>query len=167
MERNAEPVLRIAAEILLNQGRREAVKTSGHRRVRREQIARPCGGKCNIEGLPGLPHERPGAFQHGEGRMPFIQVAHFRMEAQCLEQPPAADAEDQFLLNAQLRTAAVQFAGDAAMGGEVRRVIAVQQIELHSADLNLPGAQPDRITTRRHLQPQPLPLTLPSPLGRG
>ena len=44
------------------------------------------------------------------------------------------------MLEAQLRPAAIQFAGNSSMSGEVRRVIAVQQIKLHSADLDLPGA---------------------------
>ena len=46
------------------------------------------------------------------------------------------------------------------MSREVRCVIAVQQIKLHSADLNLPGAQPDRVTGQRDLQPQPLAVGL-------
>ena len=46
------------------------------------------------------------------------------------------------------------------MSGDVRRVIAVQQVKLHSADLDLPGAQPDRVSRQRDLQPQPLPVRL-------
>src|SRR5487761_1161780 len=34
----------------------------------------------------------PGAFQDGEGRMAFIQVADFRLDAERVEQPPSADS---------------------------------------------------------------------------
>ena len=44
------------------------------------------------------------------------------------------------------------------MRGIIRCVIAVQQVQLHAADLNLPGAQPDRVTGQGDLQPQPLPI---------
>ena len=77
--------------------------------------------------------------------MPFIQVTDFRLNTEGREQSPSADPEQQFLFEAQLRPAAIQLAGNASMRGEVRRVIAVQQIQLHSADLDLPGAQPDRV----------------------
>ena len=138
----------------------KAVKARGHRSMGGEKVARPRNGQRDFERLPGLFHESPGAFQHGEGRMPFIQVADFRLDAQRLEQPPSADPEKQFLLQAQFRPAAVQLAGDSAMDGEVRRVIAVQQVKLHSADLGLPGSQPDRVAGQGDLQPQPFPVRL-------
>ena len=124
--------LGVSAEVLLDEGRSETVKAGGHRRVGGEEVARPRDGQRHFEGLPGLFHEAPGAFQHGEGRMPFIQVADFRLDAERAEQPPSADPEEQFLLEAQLRPAAIELAGDPPMSGEVRRVIAVQQVELHS-----------------------------------
>src|ERR1039458_8530319 len=43
---------------------------------------------------------------------------------------------------------------------EVRRVIAVQQVKLHLAHLDLPRAQPDRVSGQRDLQPQPLSVWL-------
>ena len=46
------------------------------------------------------------------------------------------------------------------MRGKVRRVVAVEQVELHPADLDLPGAQPDRVAGQRDLQPQPLAVRL-------
>ena len=154
----AELLLGIATEVLLDEGRRKTVKAGGHRRVGGEEVACSRDGQGDFEGLPGLFHETAGAFQHGEGRMPFIQVADFRLDAERGEQPPSANPEEQFLLEAQLRPAAIQLAGNPSMRGEVRRVIAVQQVQLHSADLDLPGAQPDRVTGQRDLQPQPLPV---------
>ena len=34
--------------------------------------------------------------------MPFVEVTDFRLNAQCGKQPPSADPEKQFLLEAQL-----------------------------------------------------------------
>jgi hypothetical protein len=82
-------------------------------------------------------HEIAGAFQYREGRMPFIQVTDFRVDAKCSEQAPAADPEKQFLLEAQLRPTPIQLAGDRSITGKVRRIVAVQQVKLDSADLDL------------------------------
>ena len=69
-------------------------------------------------------------------------------------------AQEHLLRQAQLRTAAAQLARNASMRGIIRGVIAVEQIRLHSADLNRPGAQPDRVTRQCDLQPQPLAVRL-------
>ena len=143
---NAKLFLGVPTEVLLDESRSEAVKACSHRRVGGEKVARSRDGQRDFEGLCGLLHETPGAFQHGKSRMPFIQVTDFRLDAQRTKQSPSADPEKQFLLEAQLRPAAIQFAGNPSMSGKVRRVIAVQQVKLHSADLDLPGAQPDRVT---------------------
>ena len=124
----------------------ETVKSGGHCRVGGEEVSRSSDRQCDFEGLRGLLHETAGAFQHGKGRMPFIQMTDFRMDAKRTKQPPSADPEEQLLLEAQLRPAAIKLAGDPSMCGKVRRVIAVQQVELDSTDLDLPGAQPDRVT---------------------
>ena len=52
----------------------------------------------DFEGLSGLFHEGSGPFQHGEGGMPFIQVADFGLDPQRLEQAPSADPEYQLLI---------------------------------------------------------------------
>src|SRR5664280_1910302 len=143
---NAEPLVGIPPKVLLDEGRSESVKTGGHCRVRGEEVARSRGGQCDFEGLLCLFHEVSGTFQDGERRVPFIQVTDFRLESEGAEQPPSADSEKQFLLEAQLRPAAIQFAGNASMSGKVRRILAIQQVKLYPADLDLPGAQPDRVT---------------------
>ena len=105
MERNAELLLGIAPEVLLDERRSKTVKPGGHRRMGGKEVTRPRDGQCDFEGLPGLLHETAGAFQHGEGRMPLIEVTDFRLDAERAEQPPSADPEEQFLLEAQLRPA--------------------------------------------------------------
>jgi hypothetical protein len=141
---------------LLDEGGRETVKTGGHCRVRSEEIARSCDRQCDCEGLPGLFHEVARTFQDGKRRVPLIQVTDLRLDPERAEQPPSADPEEQLLLEAQLRPASIELAGDSPMNREVRGVIAVQKVELHSSDLNLPRPQPDRVTRQRDLQPQPL-----------
>ena len=145
---------------MFDESRSEPVEPGGHCGVRGEEVPRARGSQRDFEGLPGLFHEGVRAFQDGERRVPFIQMADLRVDAERAEQPPSADPEEQFLLEAQLRPAAIQLAGDPPMSGGVRRVIAVQQVQLHPADLDLPGAQPDRVPRQRELQPQPLPVGL-------
>ena len=93
---DAELLLGIPTEVLLDESRSEAVKAGGHRRVGGEEVPRSRDGQRDFERLPGLFHESPGAFQNGERRMPFIQVADFRLDAERVEQPPSADPEQQF-----------------------------------------------------------------------
>ena len=92
--------------------------------------------------------------------MSFIEMADFRLDAESGKQPPSANAEKQFLLEAQFRSAAVKFAGDSSMRGKVCRVIAVQQIKFDSPHLGLPGTQPDRVAGQSDLQAQPLTVRL-------
>ena len=117
MDGNAQLLLRIAAEVLLDKFRREPIKPRRHRRVSGEEVARPRDSQRDIEGLAAFLHENPGAFQNSESRMPFIEVTDFRTDAERAEQPPAADSEDQFLVEPQLRPAAIQLARDPAVGG--------------------------------------------------
>ena len=141
----------ITTEVSFDQSRSETVKAGGHRRVGGEEIARSRNGQRDFEGLPGRLHETPRAFQHGERRMPFIQVADFRLDAERGEQPPSTDPKHQLLHEAQIRPAAVKLAGNPPIRRKVRRIIAVQQVELQPADLNLPGAKPDRVTRQVEL----------------
>ena len=160
MQRYAELLLRIATQVLLDESRREAVKAGGHRRVGGEEISGSSDGECNVERLRTLLHETAGAFQCGKGRMPLVQMTDLRLDAEHPEQPPSTDAKQQLLRQAQLRTAAIQLAGDASMCGVIRCIIAIEQVKLHPTDLDLPGAQPDRVTRQGDFQPQPLTIGL-------
>ena len=61
--------------------------------------------------------------------------------------------QPRFLAEAEFRAAAVEFARDAAVRGEVGGVIGVQQIKLHAAHLHLPRAQPDGVSRQADFQP--------------
>ena len=82
VELDTEPLLGVTAEVLLDKGRSEAVKTVGHCRVGCEQISSSRDGQRNFEGLTGLLHETACAFKHGKCRMSLIQMADFRLDAQ-------------------------------------------------------------------------------------
>ena len=87
--------------------------------------------------------------------MTFIQVTDLRLDFERGEQPPAADPEHSSCLR-RSSGPPIEFAGDPSMRGKIRRVIAVQEVKLDSTDLDLPGAQPHRVTRQGDLQPQPL-----------
>ena len=83
----------ITSEVLLDERRSETIEAGSHRRVGGEKVARPGDGQRDLESPPGFLHEASGAFQHREGRMPFIQVADFRLDAERREQSPSANPE--------------------------------------------------------------------------
>jgi len=138
---HAELLLGVSAQVLLDESRSETVKTGGDRGVRSKEVACPSDCQCHFEGLTTFFHEASRAFQNCEGGMPLIQVTDFRLNAECAEQPPSADPEEQFLLKAQLRPSAIQLARDRAVYRIVGRIVAVKEVELHSAHLHLPHPQ--------------------------
>jgi hypothetical protein len=98
VKRDAELVLGVPTEVLFGEGRREAVKTGGHWRVGGKEVARSRCAQCDFEGLSALFHKGSSPFQHGEGGMPFIQVAHFGLDPERIEQAPPSDPEYQLLI---------------------------------------------------------------------
>src|SRR5664279_1416788 len=107
MEPNAELVLGVSTEVLLDEDRSETIKTGSHCRVGGEEVPRSRGSQRDVEGLLCFFHEVAGAFEDGERRVPFIQVTDLRLDPECAEQSPSADPEEYFLLEAQLRAAAI------------------------------------------------------------
>ena len=93
VEMDAEIVLGIAAEVLLDQSPREAIEAGGHCRVGGEQLPRLRNGQRHVKGLRCLQHETAGSLQHREGRMTLIEVTDFRLDAKFGKQPPTADSE--------------------------------------------------------------------------
>ena len=74
------------------------VEAGRHRGVGGEEIARSRDGQRHLERLAGLFHEAAGALQHREGRVPFIEMTDFRLQAERPKQSPATDPEQQLLL---------------------------------------------------------------------
>ncbi len=119
-----------------------------------EQIA----GARRIEGhgegdlLPGHMAARP--LQHGECGMAIVQVEHIGLQAGGFQQAPAADAQHQFLAQAHLVVAAIEFAGDQPRDGWIGGVIGIEQQQAIEADPGLPAAQPDLQPRQLYGQPQ-------------
>ena len=107
-----------------------------------------------------LGHVRPGSLKHRERGMTLVEMADFRMQAEGPQEPPASNSQDQLLLQAQLRTAAVEFAGNAAVRRNIRRIVGVQQIQFRSAHLHLPGANPKLARRKVDRQAQPFAIWL-------
>jgi hypothetical protein len=68
-------------------------------------------GARDREGLrksyPRVLHVGTGAFEHGERRMAFVQMAHLRADIERTQQSPPHHAQNQFLFQTKFRAAAV------------------------------------------------------------
>ena len=157
---DAEFLHGVTAQVLFDERLSEPVKAGGHRRVCSKDVPRSSSSQCNFKRLTCILHKISCAFQHSEGGVPFVQVTYFRLKAERTQQPPSADPKHHFLFQAQFRSAPIEFACNASMNGGVCSVVAVQQVELHSADLYLPCTQPNRVSWYHDLQPQPLAVRL-------
>ena len=51
VKRNAQLFLGVSTEVLLDEGRREAIEAGGHRRVGGEEVSRARGGQRHFKGL--------------------------------------------------------------------------------------------------------------------
>jgi hypothetical protein len=125
MQSYAELCFGISTEVLLDKSWSRTVKSCGHRCMCGKEITGPRRGHCYIERAPGLFHETPSAFQNGKRSMTLIQMTDLGTEPKRAEQLASADAQQQFLLEAQLRSTAIQFARNTSMSREVCCVIAV------------------------------------------
>ena len=160
LDRDPELLLCVTTEVLLDEGGRETVEARGHGRVGREEVPGSRDGQGDFERLPALRHEGPSALENREARMPFVQMADLRVESQRGEAAASRRSRAAAPAETKLGATAIELAGDSSMPGEVRGVIAVQEIELRSSDPHLPGTQPDRIARQGHFQPQPFAVRL-------
>ena len=108
-ERNAQFMLGVFPEPVSQQPRFKPIKTRRHGRVSSEQVARTRSRQRHRKGLMIVFHVTSRALQHGERRMPFIQMAHFRMDTQA----PAASA---------IRQSPTRAPAAAAVPGRLHRV---------------------------------------------
>src|SRR5271155_760115 len=63
--------------------------------------------------------------QHGERRMTFIEVADLRIQPNLAQQAPAANTQNDFLLQPHLCIATIELAGDTAMRGAIGEVVRI------------------------------------------
>src|SRR5579872_1145039 len=160
LERYSESLFGVMTKILLNQVWREAIKAGFDRCVRCEKVSRSSDRQGNIERLFMIDHPGARPFQDGERGVTFVEVAHFRLEPQCAKQTPTSDSEDQLLLQPQVWSSAIELAGNAPVHRQVGRIVRIQQIELGSPNLGLPGTHPHSEAGEVDGDSKPLPIWL-------
>ena len=74
------------------------------------------GGERLLEVDAVVLHVAAGPLEDGEGGVALVEMADLGLDAQRAQHPPAADAEDDLLLQPHLGAAAVELAGDAPVG---------------------------------------------------
>ena len=89
-------------------------------------------------------HPLANHFQRRERAVAFVQVIDARHDAQRAQRLDAADAQHQLLANAGAHVAAVQPRRQLAVLRAVAFDVAVEQVQLHAADVHQPdlGHQP-------------------------
>jgi hypothetical protein len=153
---DAQVILGVEPQRLFDEGRRKPIEPRLDGRVGGEEVAGARDREGDVERHAVVLHEAPRPFQHGEGRVPFVEVTDLGLPPEGAQQAPAADAEHDLLEQAQLRAAAVELAGDAPQGRRIGGVVGVEQVEGGTANLHLPGADPGLIAGQGHLQAHPL-----------
>ena len=131
----------------------ETVESRGDGGVGGEQISRAGHGHGQFERHLVILHVAAGSFENGERSVAFVQVAHLRLEAESPQQAPAADTQDDLLLQPHFCIAAVEFAGDAALGGGIGEIVGVQKVEFVSPHADFPAAKPDFRLRQLNLYP--------------
>ena len=98
----------------------KTIEAGRHGRVGREHVAGARRSQRLAKRHAVLLHEAARALDHDEGRVSLVEVTHVDPEAERIEEPPPADAEDDLLQQADLGTAAVQRARQAAIAGALK-----------------------------------------------
>lgn len=155
IEGDAEGFLRVAGEVAAHQIGREDIESGGDGGMGGEQVAGAGDGEGDIERLSGSGAEGGRSLQDGESGMSFIEVADFGLKADGLQEAPAADAESDLLLQPEFKTGSIEFTGDAAGGGGVGGIIAIEQVEADAPHPHLPGAENEREGGKLHRDADP------------
>ena len=115
------------------------------------------------DGLEGLVHRRAGALalgarelEAGHGGVALVEVHDARLDAERVQRPHAADAEQRVLAEPHAGVADVQAGGDPAVGEVVLRPVGVEQEQRHAADVDSPHLGHDRALADRDADRQRL-----------
>ena len=134
--------------MLFDEVKRERVVAGRHRRVCREDRGLPDLFERFVEVRPAV-DQLANPLQNHEGGMALVQVKDRRFDAERAQGANAADAEDDFLLDARLAIAAVQPRRQLAVPGRVLLEVRVEQVELHAADAHAPDGHEHRPVVER------------------
>ena len=136
----------VAADHLLG----ERIVTGRDRRMRRVEA----GGTDDLhalgEGEMLLLDALTQTLQTGEGGVALVVVIDLGMQAQRTQGAHAADAQQELLLQAVLPVATIELVRDLAVLGDVGLVVGVQQVEVGTADRDLPDAHGKRAAGHAH-----------------
>jgi hypothetical protein len=86
------------------------------------------------------------ALDEHERGVALVEVPGRGLDAQCAQQPHAADAEDHLLVQAHLAATDVELVGDGAIGAVVLGDVGVHEQERHAPDLRQPDGGLDGAT---------------------
>ena len=135
----------VVAQVGFDQVGGEPVVARGDRGVGGEDIARGAGFARLGKGEVLFLHEGADALERQEGRVAFVHVADAGLDAQGVEGPEPANAEQDLLADAHFPVAAVEVGGDLPVLGAVDFQVGVQQVERHAAHLGGPDLGVDRL----------------------
>ncbi len=110
--------------------------------------------QCVVKGRAVIRHPLSHRLQGGKGTMAFIQVQDSRGDAHGLHRSITTDAQDQLLSDARPLVAAVQTAGQGTIFRSVSLDIAVQQVQLDTANIHPPDSRENRRLARLDLHHQ-------------
>src|ERR1035437_5108285 len=141
---------------MLHQLRRKPSQLRLHRGMRSEYIPGARDRKSHVKGLVRIFHVAPRAFQNRQRRVPFIEVAHFRPDPERTQQAPAADTQNLLLPDPEDGFTAIKFARDAAVLGEICRIVRIEKERAAPPARPLPRPNPKLETGQVYRDPQPL-----------
>ena len=132
------------SEVLLDEGRREAIVPGRDRRVRREDDLR----RDAPERFPGVDaldhHPLADELERGEGAVSLVEVQDAGCDAERRERADAADAEEQLLPDADPVVAAVEPRRQLPILGLIAVDVRIEEEQRVAADRELPDARGDR-----------------------
>ena len=120
-------------QVMLDAVERKRIVTGGDGRVGCEDGGAPHGRQRLIE-AHALGDVLVDALQDHECGVPFVQMPDSRRDSQRAQRPNAADAEDDFLLQARFAIAAIQARGEIAILRGVFLEPGVEQVQRHASD---------------------------------
>ena len=121
-------LLDVFAEVLPDEAQGEPIEARLDGGVGGEQVAGSRRAQRFFEPDSVVFHVAPRPLEDGKGGVALVQMADLRLDAERSQYPPAADAEDELLLQPHLRATTVELAGDASVDGAVQEVVRVEQV---------------------------------------
>ena len=98
--------------------------------------------------------------------MTFVAVIDIFLDAQLLQQQHTTNTQQNLLLQAVLPVATIKTVGDGLVKVRVHLVVSVQQIELHTTNVNTPNVSMNLIVSIRYINYQRITVLIKLTLDR-